>query len=144
MMLNLLRRNSGLLRMFLGIMFFMKALDAGIALNRWWLDGGYLENLFWLTFGSVLFILLFSRNKRQILGLSLLAVAIYFVCDYEIGGPSKFYLSPFDPLFGVRPTFFDNSIIYRKVMAYLFSIAAALVLVLSKRKISENQIITKE
>lgn len=72
----------------------------GIALNRWWLEGGfqaYLGSLTLMLVGFTLFVILISQTKTEFIGYIFLVIAIYFVCNYEIGGPSKYYLTPFDP-----------------------------------------------
>ncbi len=132
-MLSLLRRHIGLIKMFVGVGFFLQALDSAIALNRWFFDG-YVINLVEMVVGFTVFTLLLSQNKRQMLGFALLATAIYYICDYEIGGLSMNYLTPFDPLLGMEPTLKNGSLLYRRAMAYLFSILAASVLALSRWK----------
>ena len=127
------RRYVNTIRTFLGAGSFIFAFDACLALHRWWPDR-YLENLLGMILGYISFVLFFSRTKRQVLGFALFCVAIYYVSGYEISGGSKYYLTPFDPLFGRDPTFIDRMVYsaYWKGSAYLSSIVSACLLALSR------------
>jgi hypothetical protein len=140
------------LRIFLSIGFFLFALDSCIALNRWWFDestlmgyNNYLLNLAQMIIGFVFFIIIASRSKLDAVGYGFFCVAIYYICNYEIGGLSKYYLTPFDPLIGISRTFESGdpaSYIYRKTMAYIMSIVSASLLAFSKfynKKISPQK-----
>ena len=90
-MANRIQRASILvcLRAFLAWGSFFVSLDASIALNRWWLSGGfgtYLQNLTLMLGGFTVFIILFSKSKIEMLGFVFLCIAVYFIGDYEIGG----------------------------------------------------------
>jgi len=128
------------LRVLFLVIAFLVALDACIAINRWWLEAGfraYLENLIIMVGGFTLFIILISKSKRASIGYIFLCVAVYFICNYEIGGPSKYYLTPFDPAFDLAPAFPKGEPLfagYRKVMAIITSILAASVLAVSRLK----------
>ena len=122
---------------------FLVALDACIALNRWWVGKGvsgfqdYQKNLLVMVGGFTLFTILASRSKSEMVGYFLFCVAIYYICNYEIGGLSKYSLTPFDPIFGLEQTFPKDEppfAHYRRVMAYSTSILAALTLALAKLK----------
>jgi len=119
------------------------ALDASIALNRWWLEGGfegYLQNVVLMFVGFIVFIILVSKSWVEVVGYVFFCVAVFFICNYEIGGPSKFYLTPLDPIFGIGPAFVYGpaSIVYRKSMAIGMSLLAAFVLAVSKLKLKVN------
>jgi len=128
------------IRMFIAVAAFIWALDGAVAVNRWWVesDQAYLENLSAMTLGFLLFSLLASRSRLDLVGFLALSVAIYYVLDYEIGGPSKMYLTPFDPLLGVEPVFERGrwmgllSAEYRWVIAAASSLLAASILTLSR------------
>jgi len=129
------------LRVFLAVISFLVALDASIALNRWWLEGdfqAYLQNVVLMLGGFTVFIILISKSKFEVLGYVLFCVAVYFICNYEIGGPSKYYWTPLDPVFGIGPAFTHGSatIAYRKGMAIGMSLLAAFILAVSKLKAS--------
>ena len=115
---------------------FIIALDACIALNRWWPEN-YIENLVIMSAGFTVFIVFSSKNKMQIFGFTILALAIFYVCDYEISGPSKLYLTALDPLLGYGPTFINGraSYMYRKTLAYSLSVLSILILSASKIKL---------
>lgn len=139
---NLVRKFSGPIRIFLMIGFFLLALDSCIAVNRWWFEEdnslsflGYLSNLIFMVLGFTFFIILASRSKLEAVGYLFFCVAIYFICNYEISGSSKFYLTPFDPLLGLPRTFGNGEIessVYRRTMAYVMSILSASFLAVSK------------
>lgn len=140
---DLIRKFREPLRVFSLIGFFLLALDACIAVNRWWFDShtlsflGYLENLIFMVLGFAFFTILASRSKFEAVGYVFFCVAVYFICNYEIGGPSKYYLTPFDPLFGLPKTFVEGSpasYVYRKTMAYTMSILSASLLAVSRLK----------
>ena len=131
------------LRIFAFVAIFLVALHACIALNMWWVGENwrgfqdYQKNLFVMVGGFTLFTILASRSKKDLVGYIFLCVAVYYVCNYEIGGPSKYSLTPFDPIFGLEQTFPKGEPLfahYRKVMAYSTSILAALTLALAKLK----------
>lgn len=127
------------LRVPLALASFLVALDASIALNRWWLEGGfetYLQNVVLMLVGFIVFIILFSKSKFEMIGYTFFCVAVYFIGNYEIGGPSKFYLTPLDPIFGSSPafTYGSASITYRKGTAIVMSLLAAIVLAISRMK----------
>ncbi len=132
------------LRVFTLVTAFFVALDACIAVNRWWTEGSfqaYMGNLVVMVGGFTLFIILVSKSKSELVGYVILSIAIYFICGYEIAGPSKFYLTPFDPILDREPVFIDGStwlgltsLVYRKGMAYCMSILAASILAASKLK----------
>jgi len=122
---------------------FLVALDACIALNRWWVGEGvsgfqnYQKNLFVMVGGFTLFTILASRSKSELVGYFFFFVAVYYICNYEIGGLSKYSLTPFDPIFGLEQTFPKGEPLfahYRKVMAYSTSILSTLTLALAKLK----------
>lgn len=126
-------------RVFLAWFSFLVALDASIALNRWWLGGGfeaYLQNVVLMVGGFVVFVVLFSESRFEMVGNVFLCVAVHFIGNYEIGGPSKLYLTPLDPILAVGPAFTHGpaSIAYRKGMATGMSVLAALTLAISKLK----------
>ncbi len=125
------------------IIVFIAALDATIAINRWWTESNeaYLQNLTVMTFGFLVFSLLASRSRLDMLGLIIFSVAIFYIANYEIGGPSKLYLTPFDKLFGVDPVFEEGktwmgmySIEYRLNFAVVTSVLAAFILTVSNVK----------
>ena len=132
------------LRVFTFAIVFFVALDACIAVNRWWTEGGfqaYIGNLVVMVGGFTLCIILVSKSKSEFVGYVIFFIAIYFICNYEIAGPSKFYLTPFDPIFDRKPVFIGGStwlgltsLVYRKGMAYCMSILAASILAASKLK----------
>jgi len=127
------------LRVFLSWFSFLLAMDASIALNRWWLAGGfetYVQSLVIMLCGFAVFVILFSRSKVEVLGYAFFCVAVYFIGNYEIGGPSKFYLTPLDPALGLDPAFMhgSDSTMYRKGMAIGMSLIAAVTLAISKLK----------
>lgn len=135
------------LRVFSMVGFFLLALDSCIALNRWWLEEafrGYLLNLILMVVGFSLFTVLAAKTKLQAAGLACFCVAVYFICNYEIGGPSKYFLTPFDPLLHVPQTFprgDPRSYVYRRAMAYLTSIVSALLLgVTALRRKPQNNV----
>jgi len=139
--IDLIKKFSEPLRVFSLIGFFLLALDSCIAVNRWWFDHytlsfwGYVGNLIFMVLGFTFFTILASRSKLEAVGYVFFCVAIYFICNYEIGGPSKYYLTPFDPLFGLPKTFGEGnpaSYLYRKTMAYITSILGALFLAVSR------------
>jgi len=130
-------------RIFFALASFLVALDASIALNRWWVEGGfeaYLQNLILMLVGFVAFVVLFSRSKVEMIGYVFLCVAVYFIGDFEIGGLSRLYLTPFDPLLGIGPYFPHGSasIAYRKGMAIGTSLLAASILAASKIRLKPN------
>jgi len=77
-----------------------------------------------------------SRSRVELVGYVLFCVAVYFICDYEVGGPSKYYLTPLDPIFGSEPFFAHgpDSLVYRQGMAFAMSLLTAFVLSISKLK----------
>ena len=122
---------------------FLVALDACIALNRWWVGvdwrgfQDYQKNLFVMVCGFTLFTILASRSKSELISYFFFYVAVYYVCNYEISGLSKYSLTPFDPIFGLEQTFPKGEppfAHYRRVMAYSTSILATLTLALAKLK----------
>lgn len=129
-----------LLRAFALVAAFLVALDACIAINRWWLTAGfqaYMWNLVVMTGGFTVFTALASRSRTELVGYILLCVAVYSICNYEIGGPSKYYLTPFDPAFGLPQLFPKGQPPlpgYRRTMAYITAILAASVLAFAKMK----------
>jgi len=140
---DLIRKFREPLRVFSLVGFFLLALDSCIAVNRWWFDHytvsfwGYLENLIFMVLGFTFFVILASRSKLEAVGYVFFCVAIYYICNYEIGGDSKYYLTPFDPLFGLPKTFAEGnpaSYLYRKTMAYITSILGAFFLAVSRLK----------
>ena len=141
---ELIRKFREPIRVFSLVGFFLLALDSCIAVNRWWFEEGnslsflgYLENLIFMVLGFTLFTILASRSKLEAVGYVFFCVAVYFICNYEIGGQSKYYLTPFDPLFGLPRTFAKGdpgSYLYRRTMAYIMSISGALFLAVSKLK----------
>lgn len=143
-MSSILRRRDSLTRFarYAVVVFaFLVGLKGTIAVNRWWLASydAYLENLSYMVIGFLLFAILASRSKLGFTGYLLLAIGIYFIVNYEVGGPSKMYLTPFDPLLGIEPVFVEkegwlglSSIEYRWGMAVLTSLMAMLVLAYSK------------
>jgi hypothetical protein len=126
------------LRIIVVILAFLIALDACIAINRWWRaegDVAYVRNLAVMTVGFAVFSILASKSKTELLGLIFLCIAIYFISNYEIGGPSKYYLTPFDYLLGLSPAFQEGDlthVTYRKIMVVSTSILAIATLVLSR------------
>jgi hypothetical protein len=132
------------LRIFLLVGFFLLALDSCIAVNRWWFEEDkpitfliYLCNLFFMVLGFAFFTILASKSKLETVGFIFFCIAVYFICNYEIGGGSKYYLTPFDPLFGLPKYFtadYPYSYFYRKIMAYVMSILSASFLSASRLK----------
>jgi len=127
------------LRVFLAWVSFLVALDASIALNRWWIAGSfetYLQNVILMPGGLAIFVALISKSKVEMLGRVFFCTAVYFIGDYEIGGRSELYLTPLDPIFGLGPAFPQGSasIVYRKVMAMSVYVLAALTLATSQLK----------
>ena len=140
---DLIRKFREPLRVFSLVGFFLLALDSCIAVNRWWFDHhtvsfwGYVENLIFMVLGFTFFTILASRSKLEAVGYVFFCVAVYYICNYEIGGPSKYYLTPFDPLFGLPETFpkgDPTSYLYRKTMAYITSILSASFMAVSRLK----------
>ena len=141
---DLIRKFREPLRVFSLVGFFLLALDACIAVNRWWFEHhhagsflGYVENLTLMVLGFAFFTILASRSKLEAVGYVFFCIAVYFICNYEISGPSKYYLTPFDPLFGLPKTFTEGnptSYLYRKTMAYITSILGASFLAVSRLK----------
>jgi len=141
---ELIRKFREPIRVFSLVGFFLLALDSCIAVNRWWFEEGkpvtylnYLYNLIFMVLGFAFFTILASRSKLEAVGYMFLCVAIYFICNYEIGGPSKYYLTPFDPLFGLQKTFGNGDLpsnLYRRTTAYIMSILSASFLAVSKLK----------
>lgn len=146
---DLIKRFHKPLRVFLSVGFFLLALDSCIAVNRWWFEEGnaisfmgYLHNLTFMVLGFAFFTIFASKSKLEVIGYGFFCIALYFICNYEIGGYSKYYLTPFDPLFGLPQTFAkgdQGSLLYRNTMAYLMSISSALVLAISKVKSAKNK-----
>lgn len=141
--LRLLTRyvNPRAIRVFVAVIIFIAALDAAIALNRWWTESfdTYLQNLTVMTVGFLIFSLLASRSRLDFIGFIILSVAIYYTANYEIGGPSKMYLTPFDPMLSIAPLFDHgvawmgmHSIEYRLNVAVATSVLAALILTVSR------------
>jgi hypothetical protein len=129
------------IRVFVTVIVFVGALDATIALNRWWTESStvYLQNLTVMTVGFLIFSLLMSRSRLDFIGFIILSVAIFYTTNYEIGGPSKMYLTPFDHLLGINPVFDHgiawmgmHSIQYRLNFAVATSALAALILTVSR------------
>ena len=139
---TLLKQIRDPLRLFSTIGFFLFALDSCIALNRWWFNESnligyqnYITNLVFMIVGFIFFIILASKSKLEAIGYGFFCIAIFYICNYEIGGMSKYYLTPFDPLFGISRTFMPGnpaSYMYRKIMAYTMSIVSASLLAFSK------------
>jgi len=133
------------LRVFLAWGSFLLALDASIAVNRWWVEGGYgayLQNVVLMFVGFTVFIIFVSGSRVEIIGYVFFCAAVYFICNYEIGGPSKFYLTPLDPIFDIGPAFTQSSdsITYRKGVAIIMSLLAATTLAISKLKPKERNV----
>ena len=133
--------NLRAIRIFATVIIFIAALDAVIALNRWWTDSfdAYLQNLIVMTIGFLVFSLLASRSRLDFIGFLVLSVAIFYTVNYEIGGPSKFFLTPFDPLLDIEPVFAHGmtwmrlqSIEYRLNFAVATSMLTALIFTLSR------------
>ena len=126
-----------------GLAFF-RALDGAIAVNRWWTEGSYsnyVENLIYMVVGFVIFAILVARAKTEFLGLIMGAIAIYYIADYEIGGLSRDFLTPFDALLHLRATFVDGSrwlgltsLDFRKASAILTGASAVILVALSRNR----------
>ena len=124
------------------ILSFIWSLDGIMAVNRWWIEdmAGYQQNIIAMVLGSLLFSLFASRSRLDFLGLVVLSVAIFFTANYEIGGPSKFYLTPFDPLFGIEGVFRQGVWMgmtsggYRHTLAIALTFLAALILSVSRAR----------
>jgi len=131
------------LRVGVAVTSFLLALDASIAVNRWWVEGSYeayLQNVALMLVGFIVFIIFVSRSRVEMFGYVFFCVAVYFICNYEIGGPSKLYLTPLDPIFDIGPAFTQgsDSITYRKCVAVIMSLLAAITLAISKLKPKER------
>ena len=125
--------------MFLTVIVFLWAVQGSMAVNRWWTESpqSYLENTVAMTLGFIVFSLLASRSRLDFIGFLVLGVAIYYLVNYEIGGPSKMYFTPFDPLLGIDPVFENGSwmgilsIDFRRNLALIASMLAAFILTVS-------------
>ena len=124
----------------MAVVFFIWAIDGMIAVNRWWTEdmGGYLDKLTAMTLGFFIFSMLVSRSRLDFLGFVILSISIFFTGNYEIGGPSKFYLTPFDPLLGRGEVFRDGLWMgisggqYRYSMAMATGLISAAILTFSR------------
>jgi len=143
---HLLRRKN--IRIFLLIIFFIAALDATIAVNRWWTISfeGYLQNIIVMTSGFILFSILAARSKLDFIGFIFLSIAIFYTANYEIGGPSKNFLTPYDPILGISEAFGPRkywlgirTTDYRLTAAIITTILTAVTLTISRARSTKTQ-----